>query len=165
MLTWRSDLGIDPSRDRGLGLGNGGKLMQRIGLYLGALLFLMLPTGKASAQFNVANMFSNIGKSAASMFSGTGQSTGNQMTGPQYSVATPQGSTTSNRKVGGFQFMNTTNASQNPASVFNANTSGTQLLGNRVTGYSNFPTEGQTAGMGYLQSYFHFRTYKPGGKN
>ena len=72
---------------------------------------------------------------------------------------------TSNRRVGGFQFLNTSNATQNLSSVFNQSAGGSQLMGNRVIGYSDFPKEKDMPGVKTLQTYFHYRTYKPGGKN
>jgi len=49
--------------------------------------------------------------------------------------------------------------------VFNQSTSGTQLMGNRVIGYSDFPKEKDMPGVKTLRTYFHYRSYKPGGKN
>ncbi len=138
--------------------------MYRIGLYLGALAFLLGSTGSAKAQFNFANMFSGAGQAGASKLTPSAARPDQKLFAPN-NVATPKAPDTSNRRVGGFQFLNTSNATQNLSSVFNQSAGGAQLMGNRVIGYSDFPKEKDMPGVKTLQTYFHFRTYKPGGKN
>ncbi len=138
--------------------------MYRIGLYLGALVLLLVPVGTANAQFNFANMFKGVGQGANTKFAPSNARPEQTLFAPN-NVATPKAVDTSNRRVGGFQFLNTSNATQNLSSVFNQSAGGAQLMGNRVIGYSDFPKEKDMPGVKTLQTYFHYRTYKPGGKN
>ena len=142
-----------------------GGFMYRIGLYVAALALLVLPTGNANAQFNIANLFSGVGQNTGSKLSGASSVRPDQQLFAPNNVATPKAVDTSNMRVGGWQFLNTSNATQNLSSVFNQSTSGTQLMGNRVIGYSDFPKEKDMPGVNTLRTYFHYRSYKPGGKN
>lgn len=155
----------------GMGVGSGpwvrswkGGDMYRIGLYLGALVLLLVPAGKANAQFNFANLFNGAGQNTSSKLQPSASRPDQKLFAPN-NVATPKAVDTSNRRVGGFQFLNTSNATQNLSSVFNQSSGGSQLMGNRVIGYSDFPKEKDMPGVKTLQTYFHYRTYKPGGKN
>ena len=120
----------------------------------------VLPTGAAKAQFSFGNLFSgasgntsnNSSRPAQSLFSTT-------------NVATPTQDTAANMRVGGSMLLNTSNATKNLMGLFNQNTSGTQLMGNRVIGYSEFPKEKDMPGIKTLSNYFHYRRPKPGGTN
>jgi hypothetical protein len=137
--------------------------MIRMGVFLLPLAVVLVSGGQASAQFNIGNLFSGVGQNTNSAFSNT-QARPNQSLFTPNNVATPT-QNTENRRVGGFQFLNTSNATKNLMSVFNMNTSSTQLMGNRVIGYSEFPKEKDLPNVNYLTKYFHYKKPKPGGTN
>lgn len=131
--------------------------MYRLGVFLLPLVVVFWPTNQASAQFNIANLFSGVGGNSNGLYSGVGQNT-NAL--PSANVPTPKVDT-SNRRVGGSMLLNTSNATKNLMSVFNTNTSSTQLMGNRTSGYSIFPKEKDMPGTGYLTTYFHYKRPTP----